>query len=423
MREARAGFGAIVRAFANRNFAIFTAGYAVSLTGLWIQRLAVGWLAWRLTGSGLWLGAIAFADFCPSVLIGPFAGVLADRYDRRRLAIACQVAYFAFALALFVLTVAGRINIWLLFVLVFGFGLASGLLQPARLSLVPSLVRPADMTAAVAINSINFNFARFLGPAVAGVIITAYDVAPAFAINAVACLVMIGTLSVLRVPSNGGAAGCEEGVFRQVAEGFRYVVRHPGIGPLMLLLLVGAVFARPVLELLPAIADVTFGRGAHGLAWLTSATGLGAVLGCLWLARRGRVEGLTEIVFSSTLVFSTAVVVLLAAGYFWMAVVAIAVAGFAMVVGGVGTQVLIQTTVEDRLRGRVLSLFGLVFRAVPAAGALGMGWLSDLFGLRAPLIVGAVLWVGVWALLRHRAPSMRSSLERMGEAGGAGVSD
>jgi predicted MFS family arabinose efflux permease len=386
-----ADFGAIGRAFGNRNYAIYTAGSSVALIGLWVQRLGVGWLTWQLTNSGFWLGVIAFADLFPAVVIGPFAGVLADRMDRLRLAKACQWLSLMQTVVLFALTASGHIEIVSLILLTLFLGCVRAVYMPVRLSLVPALVRPDDVPAAVAISSLIFNMARFVGPALAGVVISAWGIAPTFAFYAVTVVALLGAFSLLRIDSAPEGHHDGEGVLQQISDGFTYVVEHGAIAPLLLLMLALSVLARPVGELFPGFADAVFGRGAEGLAWLSSAIGLGAVAGGIWLAQRGSAIGLLPIALAGAAISGVTLVLFTATDLFWFAVPVIALFGGAVVSCAISTQTLLLRTVNHDVRGRVLSFYGVIFRGGPAVGSLMMGGLSDFVGLRLPLAVGGAL--------------------------------
>ncbi|MDH5555760.1 MAG: MFS transporter [Alphaproteobacteria bacterium] len=394
-----ADFGAVGRAFGNRNYAIYTAGSTVAMVGLWVQRLGVGWLAWELTYSGFWLGAIAFADLFPAVVIGPFAGVLADRMDRLRLARACQWLSLAQTGLLFVLMVWSHIDIVSLMLLTLFLGCVRAVYMPVRLSLVPALVRPDDVPAAIAISSMIFNLARFVGPAAAGLIIARWGVAPTFAFYGVTVVVLLIAFSRLRIDRVPPGAGRGGGMLAQIAEGLRYTASHGAIAPLFLLMLGLSVLARPVGELFPGFADLVFQRGAVGLAWLSSAIGLGAVAGGLWLARRGSAVGLLPIALAGAGVSGGSLILFTGTDIFPIAIPAIGLFGAAVVSCAIATQTLLLSAVEDHMRGRVLSLYGVIFRGGPAVGSLLMGGLSDLFGLRWPMAVGGVLCLvaAIWA--------------------------
>lgn len=407
-----ADFSAVGRAFGNRNYAIYTAGSTITMVGLWVQRLGVGWLAWELTYSGFWLGAIAFADLFPAVVIGPFAGVLADRMDRLRLARACQWLSLLQTVLLFALTAWGHIGITSLMLLTLFLGCVRAVYMPVRLSLVPLLVKPDDVPAAIAISSLIFNLARFVGPAAAGLIIAGWGVAPTFAFYGVTVIALLFAFSRLRIDRVPRGAGRGDGMLAQIAEGLRYTTQHGAIAPLLLLMLGLSVLARPVGELFPGFADVVFGRGAVGLAWLSSAIGLGAVAGGVWLARRGSTVGLLPIALAGAGASGISLLLFTATDNFWIAIPAIAMFGAAVVSSAISTQTLLLGAVGEHMRGRVLSLYGVIFRGGPAVGSLLMGGLSDLVGLRWPLAVGGLLCVAAAALTWRGRRRMIVLLER-----------
>ncbi len=384
-------FAAIRGAFSNRNYAIYTTGNAISLIGFWVQRLAVGWLAWQLTKSSFWLGAVAFADLFPVVIIGPFAGVLADHMDRRRVLLICLVISTLQALSLFALVATDLITIEILFVLTLIFGITVGFQQPARLSLIPALVRPENLTSAVALNSVIFNTARFIGPAIAGLIISSLGVAPGFLFNALTYLVMIAAVLQLRLPQGTGLRPRTGSLLAEIQEGITYVARHPAIGPIMLLMIATVLTTRPILEFLPGFADAVFARGAEGLAALTSVVGLGAIVGGVWLAQRDTMAGLTTVAIVSSAVSGLTLAIFAMAGWFYLAIVILVIFGTSVSTAGISVQTLIQSSVDDHVRGRVLSFWGLTFRGGPAIGALVIGGAAEVFGLRLPFAVAGIL--------------------------------
>lgn len=398
-------FGHIAESLKQHNFRLYVTGNAVSLVGLWTQRIAVGWLAWDLTHSGAWLGAVALADFCPSLIIGPFAGVVADRVSRLKIMRVAQSLSMIQAATLAVLATGGWISIETLIALVLFNGAIVGVNQPARLALVSSLVPRAHLATAVAINSIVFNLARFIGPALAGVLILTLGVGAAFAANAASYLVFLIALARIRLdPDSLPERGAGRSVVADVVEGLRYLASHAGIGPLLLLVTVNSVGVRCYVELLPGFAANVFSRGAGGLAVLGSAVGIGAVAGGLWLAQRGGRGGLARMAMIHSLLTALAILGFAATDWFAAGVVFAAISGLFMAISGVSAQSIIQLSVDSSVRGRVLSLYGIVVRAGPAIGAMLLGGASEFVGLRPPLIAGAVVCIAVWLLVsRHRA--------------------
>jgi MFS family permease len=406
------GPGNIVRALRHRNFRIFTAGNAVSLVGTWMQRVVTGWLAWQLTGSGAWLGLIAFADLFPTVLVGPIAGAYADRLDRLWVTKISQALAMLQAVVLFVLTATGLISIWLLLALTLFLGVVAAFNQPARLALIPALVDRSDLAAAVAVNSVVFNLARFLGPAAAGFLIATLGVPVAYAVNALSYVAFLAALARIRLRAEEAAADGKSGLWAELVAGIRYTASHRGIATVLLLMIAANVGARPLIELLPGFAVAVFNSGASGLATLTSAVGAGAIVAGLWVGARGGGR-LGTIFLASTLLLAVAGAGFALTDRLWLAVPLLVVNGFAMASMGIAAQTLVQISTDAAMRGRVLSIFGLIFRGGPALGALIMGGASEYVGLRLPVLCGAALVVAAWIWARARR-------SRLGEAGGHG---
>jgi predicted MFS family arabinose efflux permease len=385
----------------NRNFGLYAAGSAVSLVGMWMQRIAIGWLTWQLTGSGLWLGIVAFADFFPVVLIGPIAGAAADRWDRLRVVKTSQTISLVQATVLFLLTASGHMTIGLLVALTAFQGMVVAFNQPARLALVPSLIPPSDLATAVAINSVVFNLARFIGPACAGPAIVWSGVSAAFAANAVSYLAFLLALARIRIPAAAAAPHQRRSLMGDLTEGIRYTASHPGIAALLVLLIAIGVGGRPLSELLPGIVAEVFGSGAGGLSILASSMGAGAILGGLWLGHRAHSSDLTQVAVGGSLGGALATVVAIATAKLWLAVPAVAVVGFAMSSAGIAIQSAIQLATDGAMRGRVMGLYGLIFRGAPAIGALGAGLVSAYFGLRPPVLFGALIVIAacLWVYL------------------------
>jgi predicted MFS family arabinose efflux permease len=372
--------------------------------------VAVGWLAWTLTHSGAWLGIVSMAEFFPVVFLSPVAGALADRRDRVGIIRITQIAGTLEASLLAVLVYTDLITIELLFSLTLLLGLFNAVAQPSRLALIPTLVDRPALPSALAINAIIFNSARFLGPAVAGIVIARISVGAAFAVNAATYLVFLVAMTNLRgLPALPVAA--TQGVLRASAEAYGYASRHQGIAPMLLLFTVTTIGTRGFVELFPGFADSVFGRGPEGLATLTSTVGLGAICGAAWMLLRPAIAGLTGLVLANTFLISLAIFFFTLTDQFYLALPCVFVAGAAMTITGVGAQTLIQAAVDIRMRGRIMALYGMIFRAGPAVGAVLMGSLSQRFGLRLPLAVGALVSCGFWAWTRIKQKRIAETLE------------
>jgi len=392
-----------IDAWKQRNFAWYMGGATVSLVGLWAQRIAVGWLAWELTGSELWLGLIAFADLFPTVVITPLAGVLADRGDRLAMSRISQALAGLVSFVMAGLYYAGLLDIWVLFCLSLTLGVIMAFTTAARLALIPVLLEPRYVPAALANDSAIFNACRVVGPMIAALIISVSDVGTAFVITgccfAVFVLCLLRT-RILRVESSGRSGG---NVLQQTADGMRYAAHHPGIAPILVVLTTVAVGVKPFLEMLPAVADEIFDAGVDGFAALAAAGGAGAVCAAFWLAMRGTVDGLTRISLSALVIGSGGIVLVVSTDILWVGLVGSFIAGSAITLSGTGCQTLMQNAVDGAIRGRVMSLYGMLHRGAPALGALAVGAAAEIIGLRLAVSGCALLLciIGlVWVLPR-----------------------
>ncbi len=406
------GFGNIARALGNGTFASYAAGNAASLIGMWVQRLGVGWLTWQLTESGAWLGAMAFANMFPLVVFAPVAGALSDRLSPVRMIRVSTVLAAAQAAGLFIMTAGGWITVEWLTVLVALGGFFSALNQPARLALVPLLVPKENLPAAIAIGSLSYNSAQFIGPALAGVLITTGDVSATFAVNAVAFLLFLLAMARVRLhAAQDDAARRKGGVLANLAEGLNYGLRHKGIAPVLLLMSATAFGCRPVIDLFPGFAEAVFRTGPEGLAMLTAAVGLGSVAGAIWVAGRTGGGGLVFLLLVAVAVAVVSTMAFAATDMMWIALPAVAIAGAAMTPAAVSTQTLIQSSVDPAMRGRVMSLYVVLFRATPAIGALLMGAASAYLGLRWPVVGGVAVTFAALAWMFARRHRVVAALE------------
>jgi predicted MFS family arabinose efflux permease len=353
---------------------------------------------------------MSMAEFFPVVFLSPIAGALADRRDRVGIIRITQIAGSIEATLLAVLVYTDTITIELLFALTLLLGVFNAMAQPSRLALIPTLVDRAALPSALAINAIIFNSARFLGPAVAGIVIARVSVGAAFAVNAATYVAFqIAMMNLRGLPALPVAA--TQSVLKASAEAYAYASRHPGIAPMLLLFTVTTVGTRGFVELFPGFADSVFGRGPEGLSMLTSTVGLGAICGASWMLLRPAIAGLTRLVLACTLVIPLAILAFTATDRFWVALPCVFLAGTAMTISGIGAQTLLQAAVDIRLRGRIMALYGMIFRAGPAVGAVLMGSLSGHFGLRLPLAVGALVSCGFWAWTRLKQTRIAETLE------------
>jgi MFS family permease len=411
------GFGAALTVMRIPAYRDFTIGSAVSVIGVWLQRVATGWLTWELTETPSWLGIILFTDLFVMTLCAPLAGVVADRMDRLKMLRIAQLLGFLQALSMTVIYALGWMTIGRLVALTVFMGICHATYSAARLSLLPNLEPPSLIPQAIAINAVNFSVARFLGPAVAGAVIAGWGLTYAFGINAAAYVLFTVLILRLRVVTPDRPRREKRGVFSDMVEGCRYAASHAGIGPMLAMMLITAFTIRALPDLLPAFAAQAFGRGVGGLAWLTSAMGLGAMLGGLQMTRQHGTRGLTHRVIWNVALMAVAIAALAATQIFWFGVASAVVCGYVLTINGTGTQALIQSAVDGALRGRVMAVFTLIYQGAPALGAVVLGALADHFGMRWPFFGGAALCLVVWFWMSRRAAPLRAALET-GPAGG-----
>ena len=392
-------------ALSNRNYAIYLAGNTLSLHGLWVYRVALGWFAWQLSHSELWVGIVAFTQFAPAVVFGPIFGVLADRFDRRATSILVNTCSMINMLLLGLLTALGYIDIRVLALLSLMQGILDGAHVPVRLSIVPNLVPRELLQSAIALTAVAFNLSRFVGPAIAGPVIAIWGVGTAFVINGVSYLALIAAMSIVRLnPSEGRKE--RKHPWTELVDGARYVFTHDTVRSLLFAVAAGATFGRGALEMLPAIVDFVYGRGASALAAMTSAIGAGAVLGSLSLSRSTRWVSVATIRAG---VVSAGLLIMLFAYVtdFRVALALVAVLGSILTMCAIGSQIMIQSNIDDDMRGRVGSFWAIVAMGGTSLGGLVVGAAAKQWGLELSIAASGALCMAIILLsaLRRRPAS------------------
>ncbi len=400
-------------ALACRDFRLFTIGNSLWLIGTWVQRIGTAWLAWELSHSSAWLGLLAFVDLFPNVILAPIAGVMADRCDKRRIIVYCQVVTMAMAVLQTCLILSDANSMaWLLAVTLVS-GVANALCQPARLSWISALVPARRLASAVAINSLCFNLGRFAGPALAGAMLLRLDPSALFLLNALSCAVFI--VIIFRIPPVVSKSVEEDPPahwLREATEGFRYVVSDAPLRATFLILSACAVCIRGVPDLAPAIAGEMLQRGSQGFASLVASVGAGALAGGIWCSGRDATKPLARLIERHVLSAALCTLALAMTHDFWLVLALLFGMGFSMVVSGIGAQTFIHLSVPQALRGRVLALYGVVYRGGPALSALWLGAFAPLRGMRLALGVGALLCMAAYGVttIRARADARRRDL-------------
>jgi MFS family permease len=393
----------VLRVLRHKNYALFMAGLTPAATSSWMQRVGVGWLAWELEHSPTWLGVIAAADLVPLLVLSPLAGAVTDRIfplNELRFTQWLQVLH-AIALAAFMYV--GAMTIEILFVLMFFLGVVQAFGTAARHAVVPSTVPREEMATAVALDTACFQATRFVGPAIASIVIPMFGVGGTFAVHACGMLAFSVMTQFMHMPPPDRSQSRSHNLFADMAEGISYVRAHGGIAPLFVMMIVASVCIRPLQDMLPGFAGAVFGSGAVGLAWLTSAMGVGAMISAVWVAMHGRVNGLTRMSFIGFCGLGFATLGFVASDRLWIGVLFAALTGYTLNTLTTCVQAMVQTSIDNRMRGRVMSLYTLILRGTPAFGALSFGLLAEWVGLRWTFtLAAAVCLAGAGVLLPKR---------------------
>lgn len=382
-------------AFRQRNYRLYFGGQIVSLVGTWMQQVAQAWLVLQLSGGDpLWLGIVAAAQFMPVVILGLFAGILADTLPKRQTLIGTQTVAMILAALLAILTATGVVQIWMVLVLAIALGCSNAIDMPARQSFVVEMVGPADVGTAVALNSAMFNGARVIGPAVAGITIGLVGVAAAFALNAVSFLAVIAGLALMRDdelfsprlidrPRTVGA------VRQSLAEGLGFVRRTPVVLLAVTVMGLVATFGMNFSVVVPPLAEDVLHSGAIGYGFLMTAGGLGATIAAISLAMSGQPRPARIAI--GAIVLGVALIALAASSSYAISLICMLFAGGGGIAMSATANATIQLAVPDGLRGRVMSVYTTVFSASMPAGGLLMGSLASAVGIAEAIAIGGIL--------------------------------
>jgi len=376
-------------AFAHRSFRLWFAGQIVSLVGTWMQNMAQGWLVYQLTGSSLLLGTVGMCGSLPMLLFTLWGGVLADRFPKRRILIVTQVLLMLLAFALAALAAGPWIRFWHVLVVATLGGVVMAFDMPARQAIVIELVGEGDLMNAVALNSSVFNAARIVGPMVAGALLPVIQAWGCFLVNGISFLAVLAGLLMMRHEERAVAQSAVP-LWRHAAEAFRYVRSQPALTLLFAQLAVLGVFGWTYTVLMPVFADRVLRVGERGFGLLMAANGAGALAASLTMATL-RNEPRQRRVFIGMALFAAAQLFFTASRFLPLAMLFLAVAGWAMIIFFTTANTLVQSTTPDALRGRVMGIYSLTFTGTSPLGSLQAGLLADHFGAPVAVRVGATV--------------------------------
>jgi MFS family permease len=398
---------ALLRALRHRNYRLFFGGQSLSLAGTWITRIATSWLVYRLTGSALILGIVGFCGQIPTLFLAPVAGVFVDRWERRRVLLVTQILSLLQSLALGVLTLLGIITVAEVLALQVAQGIINAFDTPARQAFVVHMIEDrADLPNAIALNSSMVNGSRIVGPSVGGLIIAAVGEGWCFMIDAVSYIAVIASLLAMRIEPTA-PSGRPARISEELKIGFRYVTRFVPVRTLLLLLALVSIMGMPYTVLMPAIATRVLHGGANSLGFLMGATGVGALASALYLASRHTVIGLGRAIAAAVITFGGGLIAFGLSRSFLLSLAILPVVGAAFMLALAGTNTIVQTIVEEHLRGRVMAFYAMAFLGTAPIGSLLAGVLADRIGAPATIRLGGAACVLGGIAFAFRLPRLR----------------
>ena len=400
--------GRLLRALHHRNYRLFFTGQSISLVGTWVTRVATSWLVYRLTGSELLLGVVGFFGQIPTLVLTPLAGVVVDRGDKKRILLCTQILLLLQSAALAVLALTDLITVPQVIVLQLLQGVVTAFDTPARQSLVVEMVNDRnDLPNAIALNSSMVNGSRIIGPSIGGVIIAAVGEGWCFALDALSYVAVVACVALMRFKSRPPIAA-HPPMLSDMRTGWRYVADSVPIRSALTQVAIVSTAGMPYTVLLPAIAAEHLHGGPNTLGLLMGASGVGALVGGLYLASRETVVGLGRVILYGTLTFGGTLLLFSVTTNVWIAAVLLALAGGGFIVQLASTNTIIQTIVDESFRGRVMAFYTMAFFGTVPIGSLLAGLAADRVGAPMTVRIGAIICLGSGAWFAYRLPALRA---------------
>jgi MFS family permease len=400
-----------LRALRHRNYQLFFAGQLISLIGTWMDQVAGSWLVYRLTGSALLLGTVAFANQIPVFLLAPIGGTVADRHNRRTILVITQSCMMVLAFILAGLTLTHRIRVWEIMVLSGLLGVVNAFDIPARQAFLVDMVSRDDLVNAIALNSSMFNGARVVGPAVAGIVVAAIGEGWCFFANAVSFTAVITGLLMMTI--DRPRLSIEGSPLQNVIEGFRFVIQNGPVHALMILLGLVSFTAMPYAVLMPIFAEQILHGGAQTLGLLMGCSGVGALAGALTLAMKKSIRGLGRWVALACGSFGIALVLFSFSRHLWLSALLLVPAGFSVMVQMASSNTLVQSMVPDQLRGRVMAVYSMMFMGMAPFGALLAGSVAHKIGASWTVAMGGIVAGAGAIVFGLRWPALRPAAREL----------
>ena len=398
----------VTRALSHRNYRLFFAGQGLSLIGTWMQRLAVAWLVYRLTHSPFLLGMTGFVGQLPLFIFASFAGVFVDRWDRYRLLLLTQVLALIQASLLAALTLTNRVAIWHVFVLAACLGVINAFDMPARQSFVINLVgsRREDLPNAIALNSVMVNGSRLAGPFLAGLTVAAFGEGICFLLNALSFLAIVVALLLMRLPP-GSEKKARSRAWAGLVEGYRYAFAFPPIRYTLIVLGLVSLMGMSYQVLMPIFAGRVLHGGPSTLGFLMAAAGIGALGSAANLASRRSAAGIEKMIVLGAALFGLGLVGFSLSRYMPISLVAMVVVGFGMMTALTSCNTMLQTSVDEDKRGRIMSLYAMAFQGMTPFGGLLAGTMASHVGAPATVTAAGVCCLASSAFFANKLPLIR----------------
>lgn len=383
----------LFRSFRYRNYRLFFSGQSLSLIGTWIQRIALPWLVYRMTGSPLWLGVVSFASQIPAFVLAPYSGVMIDRWNRYRVLVGTQVLAMFQALILALLYYTNVIQIWHIIILGIFLGVINAFDMPARQSMVINMVgKREDLGNAIALNSTMVNLARLVGPSIAGILIAVTSEGFCFLFNGVSFMFVILSLLMMKL-SLQRAPRKKANVLEDFKLGFRYVFGFIPFRNVILLLALVSLMGAPYAVLMPVFAREILHGSSYTYGFLMGSSGIGALIGAIYLASRKKIPGLESVIPIAAFLFGVGLFSVSFSREMIVSCMFLCVTGFGMAVGMASSNTVIQTIVDEDKRGRVMSFYYMAFIGSMPFGSLILGGVADHIGAAYAIMIGGALCI------------------------------
>ena len=380
----------------SNEFKKYTAGNFFAMNGIWINRVIIGWLAWELTNLATWVGFLSFLLFAPTIIAGPFFGVVIDRVNIKKFAIYTQSIIAITVFILWFLYNFKLLNIYNLSLIALVIGIFTSADRTTRMTLVPRIIDRNNLANAIAVHGINFNSARLIGPALAGLLIQILSFEITIFINFLFLIAMPLTLVSISVSKKDGEPGKKKNILLEFLDGARFAINHNIIFEACAITAVFSLFARGTVEILPALAGGVYDVGPQGLGHLMATAGAGALVAAIFIAMRrskDQEKGIPFRVYFTSFLGLLAIITLGMSGSWSLALISVFIIGFSMTINGIDLQAVVQLELNDTYRGRVMSLWVVLVIGLAAVSAIFMGAIGDIFGIENTLILFSILGI------------------------------